>query len=629
MQPQQQQQQRVARRRPATVFLIAAVGLQLLLYVNLFSGPARQPVTLHADAEPLPGDAPAPRVRVDSDGFVTQLDTAQRRVYLAQLRAHSCASSPVPRLEPCSPGGAAAGCVGGSAPADALLKPEWPVVRVPVRFDATAKRFLWRPQDLVFAALGEGDDDDNNNEDAAEPANAVDFAPAVLASRAFVDKAVQALGAHVDVVLVLTASAAPVALGLKRGASVPSNGWQEPSRACCAPPSSRGETLGAALARLAVNCTTASRASPHYALSGSPHFGGGTTQLVHALERRGWVRTYASSSAELLLTACHSGPKWDTLSGVLVSATPGENSAVNKRALIRAVRNRASQLGCDYVRVVPESFLLSEKRECEQFLDAARASEASVKWFLKSPLDSFGRGVTVATPQEAMNSVHGCKHTDANRIFAQRGVDSLELDGRRTQGRAYLFVSAYQPFTVFFKDGYFNVAGAEGDSKEAMVTNLGSNQRSLRYAHDAFFNYLNISKADAALVRARIKEAFLTMFLSLDITRRARSFTLFGVDFIVDKSLGVRILEANCNCELFADPKKFGRERVEISTHLVRAMIDAVLVTNLAQTHFADLLQQRSPALADAVEGEADLLYSEAVEPPWTFAQLLKCYPSM
>ena len=39
--------------------------------------------------------------------------------------------------------------------------------------------------------------------------------------------------------------------------------------------------------------------------------------------------------------------------------------------------------------------------------------------------------------------------------------------------------------------------------------------------------------------------------------------------------MNVHVLEANCNCELFNNPQKFGIERVETSTILVREMMDA------------------------------------------------------
>ena len=442
--------------------------------------------------------------------------------------------------------------------------------------------------------------------------------------------------------LKLTATTAPVPLSLTCDSALAKRDFSRPPRPCCMPlwraaaatddssaPSSRWWTT---LSQVAAQCHGLG-ATPRYIVVGSPHFGGGAQQFHQALQQRGWARTDVAEDADLALASCVrllDKQVWRMLEapGRLLSAAPGERAVVLKRALLRAVKTSQLAKACDYTSLMPQSFLVAEKDECARFLQAAAQSDATgATWFLKSALESFGRGIRVANTSQALAAVRDCAGSPP-RFFVQRGVERIvKLDGRRTQGRAYVFASSYEPLTLWYFDGYFNVAAAEGDSREALVTNLGSNQKSRRLPCRDAYAALNLSSADTARVRARVKEAFLTVVLALPLVRRAGSFTLLGVDFLLDETLGVKVLEANCNCELFNDAAKFGQERVDISAALVRAMLDAVVVTNLAPEQWRQML---ASVPNDFARGEAELLYSEAVKPAWSFlgGAQASCYPS-
>jgi len=165
--------------------------------------------------------------------------------------------------------------------------------------------------------------------------------------------------------------------------------------------------------------------------------------------------------------------------------------------------------------------------------------------------------------------------------------DLLLHNGRATQGRAYLVISSYAPLTAWFFDGYFNVAAerADVDAKEAHVTNLNSNQASRRLRTDEVLKAALVSgaparrgrtdtpiEADRDVVHRRIREAFLQAFYALAHwgERRPGSFSLLGIDFLIDRSLSVSLLESNCNCELFDDAARYGQERADISVGLVK-----------------------------------------------------------
>jgi len=230
-----------------------------------------------------------------------------------------------------------------------------------------------------------------------------------------------------------------------------------------------------------------------------------------------------------------------------------------------------------------------------------------------------------------------CKAPHALDFFVQRGVPDLLLyNGRVTQGRAYLVVTSYAPLTAWYFDGYINVAAvsvqAEGAAdKEAHVTNMDSNQNSRRLPTEELLTSLNLSVLDQDVIRKRIREAFLQVFLSLTagMEKRPGSFSLYGVDFLVDSKHKVRVLESNCNCELFTNAVKFGNERVNISKTLVSQMMHAVVVTNMAPDSFKDLIERNLHMDAAAAAGPSslELLYTEAVKPAWSLVPVDACYP--
>lgn len=143
----------------------------------------------------------------------------------------------------------------------------------------------------------------------------------------------------------------------------------------------------------------------------------------------------------------------------------------------------------------------------------------------------------------------------------------------------------------------------------------------------------------------------------------------------------MRVLETNCNCELFNNVEKFGVERVSVTTNVVRGMFDAVLAANLDPEGFSRLLRDApvnttrppsEPSARPDEEGKDDakttttgvprnvalmeteivreleaarapvskrkrdfftkgweLVYSEAISPPFALAPLEACYPTV
>ena len=147
-------------------------------------------------------------------------------------------------------------------------------------------------------------------------------------------------------------------------------------------------------------------------------------------------------------------------------------------------------------------------------------------------------------------------------------------------------------------------------------------------------------------------------FLSLKQTLAPAtgSFTLFGLDAVIDTDLNAHVMETNCNFQLFSNMEEDGVERLLVSKRLVFGMMDAVVATNWHAEEFKKLLEDDASKNSVEVRGGPgydlktsvgddftwELLYSESTTSggrggggdklnaePWSFIKIGegKCYP--
>jgi len=404
--------------------------------------------------------------------------------------------------------------------------------------------------------------------------------------------------------------------------------------------------------------------SMKYAIYKAPHFSGGARQFRRYFTERKWtpidVRAMNKSSFDklprdtvVLMTPClYSLPLQDVQRRVkLVSQAPNELSGALKIPFYRAIVKLFTSNQCDYRTFHPESFLLESPDVCRELTDRLtkeRDQHSSAVWFFKSRRDSFGDGVKVRSAADALMNLPSCSSINKKRsMFIQRGVSSImRYEGRMTQGRAYILISSYNPPTVWFFMGYFNVAAdvkvddsPDQPLRSAHITNTRSNQKSARLLFSELFK--DKTREEKMILKKNIKEAAFISYLALrsNLGENPGSFSMFGFDFLVQSDLSVKVLETNCNCELFMN-ENAGPQRLAISTNLVRSMMDIVLASNLNPDSFRDLLLEHINSsmkhgdkdirgLGESVDLDDDssesgvrrsweLLYTEAVTPSFS-----------
>lgn len=407
----------------------------------------------------------------------------------------------------------------------------------------------------------------------------------------------------------------------------------------------------------------------HFSHYSVPHFSGGWRQFVRSLEKhRNWTlhsereleallganRPYnlkidklkpkaKQHTYDLVLVPCSAvkpglhSLKHQRLVGA-VSGDPTEQQAVLKGNFYLATRRwfNQSRAGCDYREFHPETHYLGNKQDCLRFNRSLVAP--GELWFLKtSSRASFGMGIATVRSDTVRDKLN-CDAIDfaaAPRLM-QRGVENIiPFQGRITQGRAYLLISSYRPTRAWFFMGYFNVAAGKSH-----ITNTGANQGSDRITFATLLQ--NKSPEELLLIKHHIKSAALELFhvITGDILQDEHSFSLFGFDYVIQQDLSVKVLEANCNCELFFNLSDFGPVRYQSSSNLVDTMMDLVIASNMDEARrefdleLARFVDQERQALRNDTQSNAldrfgvrkywELLYSSE-SPQFAYKELGQC----
>lgn len=408
---------------------------------------------------------------------------------------------------------------------------------------------------------------------------------------------------------------------------------------------------------------TACSTSRKYVIYRAPHFSGGRQQFKRYFDEHGWIGTFdvqptnrssfdkiPESTVALIAPCLYSLPFRDLKRRVeVLSVSPNELRAAIKIPFYQSIVQLFDELKCDYRTFHPESFLIENDSICRDLVQAIAREPKNALWFFKERQDSFGSGVKVKTATQAADALGDCssKSMLSRKPFVQRGVSKIiKYEGRTSQGRSYFLISNYAPFTVWYFAGYFNIAGVtavrdtedeEWDLKSAHVTNTKSNQKSSRLLLKQFLK--DLSREQLMTVKSNIRQAALTAFLALKpkLGHPTTSFTMFGFDYLVQSDLNVKVLETNCNCELFINEGRHGKERVTISTNLVRGMMDIVLVNQLVPQQFSSVMEEfvvkrRQEMISEEESLRLDenngartaweLLYTEAVNPAYSVVDL-------
>ncbi|KAH9256966.1 hypothetical protein BASA81_004787 [Batrachochytrium salamandrivorans] len=149
-------------------------------------------------------------------------------------------------------------------------------------------------------------------------------------------------------------------------------------------------------------------------------------------------------------------------------------------------RDLASHWGCDYesLQLQPRQYILSEPRECNQFLLLNQDSGENASWLSKPSGGIRGRGIkyfaTTTLLQQEIKQLGGCLNSNTTglrgRIAQEYVSQPALLDGKyKFDCRTWLLIASVDPLLIFYHEGFVRVArqayNAASTSKMVHITN--------------------------------------------------------------------------------------------------------------------------------------------------------------
>ena len=291
--------------------------------------------------------------------------------------------------------------------------------------------------------------------------------------------------------------------------------------------------------------------------------------LVDAWTHAGWKRLSEHSSitsATLLLTKPVTvvfGSRGKMISQISSSSCIGGT----KGAQLSCRSKFAQSHGCAFdadLKVSPRQFDMWRSADCERFFDFALSPEnANKQWIGKLGASYHGRHITIynGVPKSVRSHYGKCKlnkETGGGYIMQEYVSDPALIGGRKFDLRTFMLIASTEPFLVFYHRGFVRRSATAYSStslndKLAHITNHASQS-----SDDHFASFGALEQALASEMgfapdylrttfsrRAKAVTNFVFQSARTRLKRRAGAYMLFGLDWMIDRSGGVHLLEAN------------------------------------------------------------------------------------
>jgi len=248
----------------------------------------------------------------------------------------------------------------------------------------------------------------------------------------------------------------------------------------------------------------------------------------------------------------------------------------------------AAKAGCsfDSLGIQPAQYRLWEPEECTQYFSVACINEPNRLWIEKPSGGQHGVGMRVHKGCETLKESYSeCAGAGAGKkVIAMPYLDPALLAGHKFDVRSYLLVASTDPMLVFYHDGFARKANnpytSDIKNVKAHITNANSQS-----AKDHFYTFSQLEETLAResnfptdyMRRVFREHAFKVQNYVFqasrgEIAKRKGVYQIFALDWIIDSSGGIHMLEANSNplVETY-------KEMEEEFTELWGGMVDLVL----------------------------------------------------
>lgn len=245
-----------------------------------------------------------------------------------------------------------------------------------------------------------------------------------------------------------------------------------------------------------------------------------------------------------------------------------------KGAQLRCRMEIAARDGCSYddLKIQPTQYRFWIEEECTAFFDSVcdtvsangtRTINEQRLWIEKPSAGQHGVGMKVHKGCEDMKKRWGsCNRRNEvkKKWFVMEYIDPALLEGHKFDLRTFLLVASLDPLLVFYHNGFVRRAGTPYDSDltdtKAHITNAHSQdnvddhfwgfERLETYLHEKLGFPEDYMRENFKTHAIKI-ENFVFQAARANMFKRKGTFQLFALDWIIDSTGGIHMLEANSN----------------------------------------------------------------------------------
>ena len=319
----------------------------------------------------------------------------------------------------------------------------------------------------------------------------------------------------------------------------------------------------------------------------------GNSLVEKSLTERGWNICSDEEQFHLKWTELKSHIDFEQLveGKQLANHIPASACITTKSGLLDSLRsyycsNALKESSNELSKFFPETYKLGDCREREKLVNMIGEEEL---WICKPTNCNQGKGIfLIKGKQELLNYIekkkkHG-KTNISSRIVQKYIASPLLIHGRKFDIRVFMLIGSTRPYNVFFHSGYLRLSVDIYDTNstdlKTHLTNQYVQKRHPNYSEskedtvwsmEQFQNYLDEDcfserhnlKPNWVFteLHEKMKQIAYNVFKSAQcrLTPKIGLFDLYGLDFMLDESLNVWLLEVNTNpsihthCRVLAD----------------------------------------------------------------------------
>jgi hypothetical protein len=346
--------------------------------------------------------------------------------------------------------------------------------------------------------------------------------------------------------------------------------------------------------------------------------------LFRAWEKAGWRHRHdTSSSVSLYLTKPITkvpGSSAKMISQISKSSCIGGT----KGAQLRCKVDLAERAGCNYtdLELSPPQYNLNMRKDCLAYLEvASRPGNEKKLWLLKDGASYHGKRMKFyeGLHRDVKKRFGKCRSDkkDAGYLMMDYIANPVLFTGKKFDLRTYMLIASTKPFIVLYHRGFARRSAMAYNnasfSKLGHITNHKSQDKDNAghfWGFDQLSEYLLEEEhfppnwmEEQFRKEAKHATNFVFQAAAKRLKRRSGAFMLFGLDWMVDNSRKLHLLEANGN------PTIQNYEGTGLGPQIWEDM--ANLVTLLHRE--PDKLADGAPLVASGYKyGGWELIYNEA-----------------